>query len=79
MLGPHAPPGNDCFSVLDYTNAIAPPTTTLTDSRRITLEEMLDPAVMAEYQKQQSNNKALVVPHKITLAAHNARRVRAKL
>ena len=31
-------------------------------SRRITLEQMLQPEVMAEYQKQQSNNKALVVP-----------------
>ena len=65
------------LSFLDHTNALAPPTTTLADSRRITLEEMLDPAVMAEYQKQQSNNKALVVPHKIV--SGNASRVRAKL
>ena len=34
-----------------------------TYSRRITLEQMLQPDVMAEYQKQQSNNKALVMPH----------------
>jgi NADPH2:quinone reductase len=34
-----------------------------TYSRRLSLEQMLDPAMMVEYQKQQSNNKALVVPH----------------
>jgi hypothetical protein len=32
-------------------------------SRRITLEQMLQPEVMAEYQTRRSNTKALGVPH----------------
>ena len=40
-----------------------------TYARRITLEEMLDPTIMAEYQRQQSNSKALVTPHVVTIAA----------
>ena len=32
------------------------------DSRKLTLEQMLDPAAMADYQAQRSNEKALVTP-----------------
>lgn len=36
------------------------------DSCKLTLEQMLDPAAMADYQAQRSNEKALVTPNALT-------------
>ena len=35
------------------------------DSRRLTLEQMLDPSAMADYQAQRSNEKSLVTPQSL--------------
>ena len=37
-----------------------------TYSQRLTLEQMLDPLAMADYQAQRSNEKSLVTPQSLT-------------